>query len=1846
MNTAKHHLLGNSYAVTVLYLSLFFLFCTTTLWGQSHRTNLADNSRSFYNLNSYPKVKKVSIESWKKYNDPKDYSHPDFGLDMSNKPCESCVEVLQKRTENSRYYINTEEPSEFFVTQSLNPINYKVNGYLMAMDAHLFDKGNGIHENRFFVQKTGVNTMTKNTYLNTDQGKLKFNKWTLWTRKNGIETLVGTANWENYTIGEEGMYIKNIFKGIDAEMIVGNGKIKTNFIMSSNLYGVYDELIFRDEIVINNSPVSISFKDGSSSLEGMGRIVIKNNENLAELNSAVIYPEGYVQEDSQIAMYSIKQNSLGVVVPYRWITENIKKTRLIIDPEFTGTGTLNWINILGSMYNASCSFINSCDYNINVVQPAATTVTDLYFNFGYKAVETSICWKNDGGFKITYGGCAYPSNSTVAFCPNDGFKGECYADNLSLLNTIQSCITTTSCVQRTLPFVLKMYRKCKGNIGCDYDCIDAARDLLITLKGRTVELPPAPSGGINLTSTSICAGQSMPVSTNGVQYGVPPYTYNWSFNASGTPSLATTTNPNITFPTAGTQTVYLTVTDNCGRTVTINRNVTVNASVTPAVTITANPSGAICPGTSVTFTANPTNGGTPVYQWKRNGTNVGTNSATYTNATLANGDVITVTMTSSLGCSGGAVTSAPYTVTVAANSQPVPNIASLPNSTGQCSVTVTTIPKATNPCTGQVINATTTSPLTYTNPGTYTITWNYVDASGNTASQTQTVIVADTTNPVPNVATLPNITGACSVTVTNRPTATDNCSGAITATTTSPLTYTTAGTHTITWTYTDAAGNTASQTQQVIIADTVKPVPNVTTLPTITGQCSVTVTTIPTATDNCSGTITATTTSPLTYTANGTYTITWKYTDAAGNTQNQTQQVQVTDNIPPVPNVTLLPNISAQCNATVTTIPTATDNCSGAITATTTSPLIYNTQGTYTIVWKYTDASGNDVTQNQQVIINDTTNPVPNVATLPALSSACSITATAPTATDNCSGILTATTTDPLTYSTPGTYTIVWKYTDAKGNITTQNQSVIIGSNTPPVPNMAALPAITGSCSVTVTAIPKATDSCGNTINGVTTQPLTYNTVGNYTITWTFTDALGNSVTQTQIVNVVLAGSPTPSVASLPTITQNCSATITTIPTATDGCGNTITATTTSPLTYTSNGTYTIIWAYTDMFNVTTTQNQTVIINDNLAPVPAVATLAPLAGDCAITVTTIPTAIDNCAGTITATTTDPLTYTVDGTYTITWIYNDGRGNTSSQTQQVIVRDVNAPVPAITNLPAINGQCTVTVTNRPTAIDTCAGNITATTTDPLTYNAPGTYTITWTYDDGSGNVSNQTQQVIIQDTTNPVAITRSVIVNLDTNGQATITPTQVNNNSTDNCGIASIQLDRTALTCADLGTTTVTLIVTDNAGNIGTAPATITVVDAIRPVANTQPVTLHLNANGEITLDPAQVENNSTDNCAIVTRTVSQSLFNCSHIGTNTIQYTVTDASGNSDTKNVVVTIVETVPPVAVAYPQVAIPLEADGRAALTVDLVNNGSTDNCAIATITLSKYFFQCSEVGTHTVTMTVTDRAGNTTTTTTQVTVLPIPAPTTPYPTQEFCIAENAIIADIFVNESNIVWYANATTTQTIPANTLVQNGTYYAALQLATCIGVDRLPVTVQLIDTPAPTITEPVKICRNLTTTLAELPINGNNIVWYRSLVGGTPVSSTTPVYDGDIYYASQDDGICESSDRLQVIIASHYCDIIIYNAVSANNDGKNDYFIIEGLQAFPKHNVEIFNQWGISVFQTNNYGPRGYVFEGIATKGLATDGQTLLPFGTYYYVIEYQNQEGVQVQKTGYLHLTH
>jgi hypothetical protein len=814
---------------------------------------------------------------------------------------------------------------------------------------------------------------------------------------------------------------------------------------------------------------------------------------------------------------------------------------------------------------------------------------------------------------------------------------------------------------------------------------------------------------------------------------------------------------------------------NCGT--SINSNV-VTVAVAPNPTNTSvSPNSRVSGAGAFTLTVYGTNfvNGQSIVRW--NGSNRTTTFVNTTQLTAAiNAADITIAGTANVTVFNtcNATSSAAQTVTISNScTAPVPNIALLPTITAQCSAIVTP-PIATSNCYGQIIG-TTNAPLTYNEQGSYQIFWTYNDGNGNVSNQFQNVVITDTTAPIPNAASLPSLSGQCSVVVTQIPTATDNCMGVINGTTTDPLTYSVLGSYSILWTFTDNRGNQSFQAQSVIVTDTNAPVANVTSLPIITGQCSATVTP-PTATDACTGTITGTTTSPLIYNAQGTYNITWTYNDGNGNTSTQTQTIAIDDTIAPVPNVASLLTVTGQCSASITA-PTATDNCAGTITGTTTSPLTYNTQGTFLVTWTYNDGNGNSSTQTQTVVVDDTFAPLANMANLPIITGQCTATITAPTATDNCVGTITATTTSLLTYNAQGTYLIIWTYNDGNGNTSTQTQTVIVDDTIAPVANMANLPIITGQCTATITA-PTATDNCAGTITATTTSPLTYNAQGTYIITWTYNDGNGNTSTQTQTLVIDDTIAPVANVTSLSVVTGQCSATVAP-PTATDNCAGLIVATTTSPLTYNAQGTYLLTWTYNDGNGNTSTQTQTVVVNDSNPPTPTVESLPTIFGQCSVTVTTIPTA-SVCSGIINATTNSPLIYSTQGTFNIDWIFTDINGNTSNQIQTVIVADTIAPLANVTTLPTVTGQCSATVTP-PTATDNCTGTITATTTSPLTYNIKGTYVITWTYNDGNGNNSTQTQSVVIDDTTAPVANVASLPI---VTGQcsAIVTPPT----ATDNC----------------------------------------------------------------------------------------------------------------------------------------------------------------------------------------------------------------------------------------------------------------------------------------------------------------------------------------------------------------------------------------------------------------------------------------------------------------------------
>ncbi len=260
--------------------------------------------------------------------------------------------------------------------------------------------------------------------------------------------------------------------------------------------------------------------------------------------------------------------------------------------------------------------------------------------------------------------------------------------------------------------------------------------------------------------------------------------------------------------------------------------------------------------------------------------------------------------------------------------------------------------------------------------GVHTITLTVDDGKGGSSSDNVIITInTDLIAPVPDIANLPIVKGDCSATIVTSPTATDACSGFVTGTTNDPLVYTSQGTYTVTWTYIDGNGNSVQQIQTVVVKDITAPVPDVANLPIVTGECSAKVETPPTATDACSGFVTGTTNDPLVYSSQGIFTVTWTYSDSHGNSVQQIQKVVVKDKTAPVPDFANLPTVKSECSATVVTSPTATDACSGSIIGTTNNPLVYSSQGTFTITWIFSDGNGNSVEQKQTVVVKDATAP-------------------------------------------------------------------------------------------------------------------------------------------------------------------------------------------------------------------------------------------------------------------------------------------------------------------------------------------------------------------------------------------------------------------------------------------------------------------------------------------------------------------------------------------------------------------------------------------------------------------------------------------------------------------------------------------------------------------------------------------------------------------------------------------------------------------------------------------------------------------------------------------------------
>jgi hypothetical protein len=138
----------------------------------------------------------------------------------------------------------------------------------------------------------------------------------------------------------------------------------------------------------------------------------------------------------------------------------------------------------------------------------------------------------------------------------------------------------------------------------------------------------------------------------------------------------------------------------------------------------------------------------------------------------------------------------------------------------------------------------------------------------------------------------------------------------------------------------------------------------------------------------------------------------------------------------------------------------------------------------------------------------------------------------------------------------------------------------------------------------------------------------------------------------------------------------------------------------------------------------------------------------------------------------------------------------------------------------------------------------------------------------------------------------------------------------------------------------------------------------------------------------------------------------------------------------------------------------------------------------------------------------------------------------------------------------------------------------------------------------------------------------------------SISNQATVYGTSP--NGRVVEDKSDD-LNKVDDKPTVLVVGK-CVIKVFNAVSPDSMDQRDKFYIEGLECYPENSIEIYNRWGVLVFEREHYNNKDRSFRGISEGRVTVEKNQELPVGTYFYMLKYKDSSSNTIEKSGYLYL--
>ncbi|MDD2985878.1 gliding motility-associated C-terminal domain-containing protein, partial [Flavobacterium sp.] len=491
-------------------------------------------------------------------------------------------------------------------------------------------------------------------------------------------------------------------------------------------------------------------------------------------------------------------------------------------------------------------------------------------------------------------------------------------------------------------------------------------------------------------------------------------------------------------------------------------------------------------------------------------------------------------------------------------------------------------------------------------------------------------------------------------------------------------------------------------------------------------------------------------------------------------------------------------------------------------------------------------------------------------------------------------------------------------------------------------------------------------------------------------------------------------------------------------------------------------------------------------------------------------------------------------------------------------------------------------------------------------------------------------------------------------------QCDAVPTAATLTATDNCGDATVTFDEATAqgNCPGAYTITRTWTATDLCGNVTSHVQVITVEDTTAP---TFVEALPTAATVQCDAVPTAATLTATDNCGEATVTFDEATAQGSCPGAYTITrtWTATDLCGNVTSHVQVITVEDTTVPVFVETLPEDITAECDN----IPEPVILTAMDSCGEATVAFSQSITPGACEGDYVITRTwtATDLCGNDIShdqvIIVQDTTGPIASP----------FDENISVSCEAIPAIPELTFTDACSTAGVPTfneeTTTISSSAYVVVRTWEVADSCGNISTFTQTITV---NIEDSITYINSTSCRGDITPVDLNSLL-PDGTTGGVWIDvDNTGALNGNIFTPSQvtilgnyilryeiTDGACPRIYEITMNVNDDClvfpCEAInIYNAMSPNGDGLNEFFNIENIEnteCYPSNSVEIYNRWGVLVYDVQNYDNSSKAFRGVSEGRATVNKSAELPTGTYFYIIQYTTTDGNAVNKSGYLYLT-